>query len=47
MNLQVLIYNSIYMNQQCTLDVMKANSILDSISKSVASRLREVLIPFC
>lgn len=35
------------MNQQCTLDVMKANSILDCISKSVASRLRKMLIPFC
>ena len=46
-NLQVLVYNSMNMNQQCTLDVMKANSILDCVSKSVASRLREVLILCC
>lgn len=47
MNLQVLIYNSMNTNQQCILDAVKANSIWDSISKSVASRQREVPIPFC
>ena len=39
-------YNDMNTDQQCTRDVMKANSILDCISKSVGSRLREVFIPF-
>ena len=34
------------MSQQCTLAVQKANHILNCIKRSVASRAREVILPF-
>jgi len=33
------------MRQQCHLDAKKANGVLRCVKKSVASRLREVLLP--
>lgn len=34
-------------SQQCALVAKKANGILGSVTKSMASRAREVLFPFC
>jgi len=35
------------MNHQCALTAQKANHILGCIKSSVASRLREVILPLC
>ena len=35
------------MSQQCVLAVRKANSILDCITRGVASREREGVVPLC
>ena len=44
-DLGVLVDNRLTMSQQCTLAAKKANGILGCTKKSVASRLREVLLP--
>ena len=46
-NLGVLVYNSLVMSQQCALVAKKASGILLCLKKSMASRLREVILPLC
>jgi len=44
-NLDVLVEDRLTMSQKCALVVKKANGILGCIKRSVASRLRDVLLP--
>ncbi|KAK4832996.1 hypothetical protein QYF61_027020 [Mycteria americana] len=43
--LGVLVENKLNMSEQCTLTTKKANTILSYMRKSVATRLREVILP--
>lgn len=43
--MEILVESQLSMSQQCGLAVMKANCVLGCISKSTASRPRDVIIP--
>ena len=43
----VLVDTKLAMSQQCALEAKKVNSLLGYIRQSIASRLREVILPLC
>ena len=45
-DLRVLVDTKLNMSQQCALAAKKANGILGYIRQRIASRLREVILPF-
>ncbi|KAF4790915.1 hypothetical protein TURU_135805 [Turdus rufiventris] len=46
-DLRVLVDNALSMSQQCVLVAKMGNGILGCIRKSIASKSREVIPPFC
>ena len=46
-DLRLLVVGKLDMGQQCALTAQKANHILGCIKRSVARRLREVILPLC
>ncbi|PKU47736.1 hypothetical protein llap_1936 [Limosa lapponica baueri] len=46
-DLRVLVDEKLYITQQCVLTAQKANCILGCTKRSMASRLREEILPLC
>ena len=46
-DLEVLVNGKLDVSQQCALPAQKTNHILVGIKRSVVSRCREVILPFC